>query len=246
MRVLVTRPEPDARDLALRLAATGHEAVVDPLLEVEPLPIDPAAFADAAAVVATSRNALRSLAASPALAQARSLPLFAVGGRTEALARELGFARIVTGPGTARELAGTIRTARPPDGKPLVYLAGERLAFDLAPELRSAGYDVRQIVAYRTVAAKSLRASTRTLLEGGEIGAVLLLSPRTAAAYRDLVLAAGLQQAVHGVAHVCLSPAIAAALAPLSPESVTAAGHPTIEELLALLAARRHTPPRAG
>ena len=43
------------------------------------MPIDAAAFADARAIVATSRNGLRALAASPALSAALELPIFTVG-----------------------------------------------------------------------------------------------------------------------------------------------------------------------
>ncbi len=111
MRVLVTRPEPDAGDLAAKIGELGMTAVVDPLLEVELLPIAPEPFIGAAAVVATSRNALRALAQSPALAPALALPLFAVGSRTEAFAREAGFQHVTRGPGTARALAETIAAA---------------------------------------------------------------------------------------------------------------------------------------
>ena len=36
MRLLVTRPEPDATRQAEKLAARGHEAVLAPLLLIEP------------------------------------------------------------------------------------------------------------------------------------------------------------------------------------------------------------------
>lgn len=246
MRVLITRPEPDAGALAARISELGMTAVVDPLLEVELLPVAPEPFTGAAAVVATSRNALRALAQSPALTPALTLPLFAVGGRTEALAREVGFQHVTRGPGTARALAESIVAALTDRRKPIVYLAGERLAFDLAPVLRSHGHDVRQLTTYRTVAAKSLLAETSASIAAGDIGLVLLMSPRTAAVYRDLVIAAGLEAAASRISHVCLSAAIASALAPLSPQRVMVTGQPTIEDLLALVAAERHTPPRAG
>ena len=38
MRILVTRPEPDAQAQAETLAARGHEAVLAPLLIVETIP----------------------------------------------------------------------------------------------------------------------------------------------------------------------------------------------------------------
>lgn len=246
MRVLVTRPASDAGDLADRLAALDMTALIDPLLEVQLLPVAVKPFDGASAVVATSRNALRALAESPALRAAIALPLFAVGGATAELAREVGFVQVTRGPGTARGLAEMIVSGSPARSGHIVYLAGDRLAFDLAPVLRSHGHDVTQITAYRTVAAKSLQPETRAELAAGRIDAILLLSPRTASVYRDLVIAAGLKEPASRLIHACLSASVAGELPPLSPRTVIVAGHPVIEDLLALVAAQRHTPPRSG
>lgn len=246
MRVLVTRPALDAAALAARLGALDMTAVIDPLLEVQLKPIAAETFVGAGAIVVTSGNAVRALAASPVLRSALELPVFAVGARTGQMAREAGFATVHQGPGTARGLAEMIaKTSRRRDGH-IVYLAGEKLAYDLAPVLRSHGYNVVQGSAYRTVAAKSLKAETRAGLADGQIDAVLLLSPRTAAVFRQLVVTAGLAEAASRILHVCLSAPVAAALAPLSAQKVIIPERPAIEDLLALLAARRHTPPRAG
>ncbi len=76
MRILVTRPEPDASATGQRLEALGHQVTTEPMLQVEFLPIDPVAFTGAQAVIATSRNALRALASSGACDAAKpsSLP----------------------------------------------------------------------------------------------------------------------------------------------------------------------------
>lgn len=246
MRVLVTRPASDAAGLAARLGALDMTAVIDPLLEVELKPIAAEHFVGAGAIVVTSGNAVRALAASPILQSLRELPVFAVGARTGQMVRDAGFATVLQGPGTARGLAEMIaKISRRRDGH-VVYLAGEQLAYDLAPVLRSHGYNVLQITAYRTVAAKSLRPETRSGLADGRIDAVLLLSPRTAAVFRDLVVSAGLGEAASRIVHACLSAPVAAALAPLSPQKVIIPERPAIEDLLALVAARRHTPPQAG
>ena len=246
MRVLVTRPASDAADLAERLGELGMTAVIDPMLDVDLMPVAAGSFDGAAAVVATSRNALRALAASPALRAAVALPLFAVGSRTAETAREVGFATVTPGPGSARALAEVVVSALSDRSRPIVYLAGEKLAFDLAPVLRSQGVVVTQIAAYRTVAAKGLRPETSAALARGEIDAVILLSPRTASVYGALVSAAGLGDAASRMVHACLSAAVADALAPLSPQKVIVPAHPVIEDLLALVAAQRHTPRQAG
>src|SRR5690606_34319874 len=65
MRVLVTRPEPDARQEADALRARGYEPVLAPLLDIEFLKGVSLDLDGAQAVVITSRNALRALADHP-------------------------------------------------------------------------------------------------------------------------------------------------------------------------------------
>ena len=92
MRLLVTRPEPDAGREAEALAARGHEAVIAPLLVIEFAEDAPLDFAGVQALIVTSRNALRAIASRRELAEARKLPLFAVGEATARAARDVGFA----------------------------------------------------------------------------------------------------------------------------------------------------------
>src|SRR5262245_44640039 len=88
MRLLVTRPEPDALKLGALLEEAGHEATIEPLLSVSFEGGEPIELEGAQALIATSRNALRALKDSPAqLAEAKGLPLFAVGKATAAEAR---------------------------------------------------------------------------------------------------------------------------------------------------------------
>ena len=104
MRVLVTRPEPDALKLKGLLEARGHSAAVEPLMQVEFEDFDPDELDGVTVLIATSRNALRALRGSPALAQARKLRVYAVGAATAQEARRLGFGMVVKGPGTADAL----------------------------------------------------------------------------------------------------------------------------------------------
>ena len=71
MRLLVTRPEPDAGREAEALAARGHEAVLAPLLKIEFTRDVPLDFAGVQALIVTSRNALRAMASRRELPDAR-------------------------------------------------------------------------------------------------------------------------------------------------------------------------------
>src|SRR5262245_25510330 len=235
MRLLVTRPEPDALKLRAVLEEVGHEAVVEPLLSVSFDTADTIELDGAQALIATSRNALRALKASPALAEARHLPLFAVGKATAAEARALGFETVVTGAGTAAELVAHIVSVLDPANGVLVHLAGDTLARDLAGELEAHGFRVRRPVVYRVVPATAFADTTVEDLATHAIDGVLLMSPRTAAIYAGLVARHGLTAAVLKLPHFCLSETIARRLQPLGPVPTRVAEAPRIEELLALI-----------
>ena len=186
MRILVTRPEPDASRQADKLAARGHAAVLAPLLAIQPVADVPLQLEGAQALLVTSRNALRALAAHRELAEALTLPLFAVGEATARAAQGLGFADVTAGPGTGAALAKLVSEELQPEQGPLVHLAGETLAFDLKAALAREGFVVRQPVLYRAVPAAKLPAEALSLLKEGKLDGAILMSPRTASIFADL------------------------------------------------------------
>lgn len=235
MRLLVTRPEPDALKLGGVLEERGHEATVDPLLSVSFEGSEPIDLDGAQALIATSRNALRALKASPALAQARQLPLFAVGKATATEARTLGFETVVTGAGTAAELVAHIVSALDPAAGLLVHLAGDTLAANLQDELEAHGFRIMQPIVYRMLPAQTLAEETVEQLGMGEIEGIILMSPRTAAVYAALVRKHGLAATIRPLPHFCLSAAVARRLEPLGTLRIEIADTPQLEELLALI-----------
>ncbi len=236
MHVLITRPEPDASETSAQLKALGHDVTVEPLLRIESLPIDAGTFDGAQALIATSRNGVRALAAGSTLDTARTLPIFTVGPGTAELARAQGFQRIVEGRGTARDLVPLIATRADRAGGPLVHVAGETLAFDLAAALAEHGIALRTLTAYRAVAAERLTLSTVQRIADGAIDAALLMSPRTAAIFARLVASAGLSEQARRLTLFCLSQGVAEALAGLAPPRIEIAAEPNSAALLAALA----------
>src|SRR5262249_58466360 len=108
MRLLVTRPEPDALKLRAALEARGYEATVEPLLSVSFEAGEDFDLDGMQALVATSRYALRALRAPPLPAAARQLPLFAVGPATPPGGPALGFPTVGAGAGNgAKALRAT-------------------------------------------------------------------------------------------------------------------------------------------
>lgn len=235
MRVLVTRPKADAADLAAQIAALGHEVVTEPMLQIVPLAIDGAAFDGAQAIIATSRNGLRALAVTDALARVRTLPIFTVGPGTTELAREIGFRTVIEGAGTGRDLVAPIIRHCDATKGVLVHVAGETLAYNLSGALAADGITVRTVTAYRAEPVTALSDETVRAIGAGDLDAVILMSPRTAEIFAKLVDAAGLTQTARRLACICLSRAVAAGLSGLSPSRIEIAEAPNSSALLAAL-----------
>jgi len=229
----VTRPEPDASREAETLVARGHQAVLASLLEIE-FGDWPLQLAGAQGLVASSRNAIRALAAHPQLGEALKLPLFAVGEATAGAARELGFAEIVIGPGTAAELAALIASESEPGGGPFVHLAGETLAFDLKGALEAEGFVIQKSVLYRAIPADALPPEALNQLADGRLDGAILMSPRSAAIFAVLVAKHGLAKQAARLVCYCLSKAVAEEVVPLGCETRVAA-RSREEDVLALL-----------
>jgi uroporphyrinogen-III synthase len=233
MRVLVTRPEPDAAHEAELIAARGHRPVLAPLLEIEfcraALPL-----AGARALVVTSRNALRALARHPDRVAALKFPLYAVGDATAEAAWDFGFAEVTAGPGTAKELAALIVREVAPEWGPLVHLAGETLAFDLEAALGAQGFAVRKAVLYRAVPVEALPPEALDLIAAGRAEGVVLMSARSATTFAALIAKHGLVTQAKSLVCYCLSEAVAEAAAPLGCK-VRVAARPREEDILALL-----------
>jgi uroporphyrinogen III methyltransferase/synthase len=87
MRIVVTRPEARARELVRRLEALGHEVVLCPLIDTEPLGDEPVELGPYDWVVVTSRTGAELLARR---ARGRWPAIAAIGPGTAAALRERG------------------------------------------------------------------------------------------------------------------------------------------------------------
>lgn len=235
MRLLVTRPEPDALALKARLEEMGHEATVAPMLSVSFQNADPIDLAEVHALIATSRNGLKALKAQGAHRIASQLPIFVVGQATAREARALGFSEIVVGGGTVASLVPEIVGSADPQSDVLMHLAGDEVAGNIAHELELHGFRVMQPVVYRMVPTVAFTPDVEEQIETGEIEGVLLFSPRTAAIYADLIVQHGLVKASRRLNHYCLSRAVAQRLAPLAPVRIELAETPDLDAMLSLL-----------
>lgn len=231
--VLLTRPEREARELALRLMAVGIATASEPMLEIRPVEPPPAIPLEGVqALLFTSGNGARAFAA---LSPRRDLPALAVGPATAAELRQAGFTDIRVAEGDARALAALAGRSLRREGGRLLHLAGEQVAGDLKGELESQGFACDRLALYRAVPRAAFSGECRSLLREGRLAGVLLFSPRTADAFARLARAEELGAAMTGLTAWCLSEAVADAARSLPWRHVRVAGRPDQEALLALL-----------
>lgn len=227
MRLAVTRPRPDGERTAAALRARGHEVLLAPVLEVEPIAADVSGHWSG--VIVTSANALR--AADGRLDALLSLPLYAVGARTAEAARAAGFKTIHVADGDARALVALI--AGQTIAGPLLYLAAEQRAADLEAGLAPHGITVVTRTVYRTHALP-LAAELGEALRGGRIDAVLHYSKRSAEAFLAGASVTGLNAQALALRHLCLSEQVAAPLAAAGAKNLAIAGSPDETAMISL------------
>ena len=235
MRLLLTRPDPDAQRTAAALRAQGHDVVAAPLLRIEPAADAPIGEGPWAAILITSANAARVISTHARVMPLRALPVFAVGRRSAQAMGAAGFADVTSADGDASDLARLV-AARLQPAAPLLYLAGEDRSGDLAGDLRARGFAVETTMIYRAVAATGLPAAAAEALASG-IDGVLHFSRRSAGAYVDAARAAGVLTNALKPVHFCVSAQVAEPLAQAGAADIRVAERPNEAVLIALIAA---------
>ncbi len=234
MRLLVTRPEADGERTAAVLGRLGHAVIVAPLLRIETLTDADIGAGPFAGLAITSRNAIAALDAARRRDLA-ALPVFAVGDRSAESARAFGFADVVSAGRDVAALARVIAARLPASRSPLLYLAGEDRAGDLADALAAHRIRVHTVVAYRAVMADALPEAAARALAAGEIDGVLHFSRRSAEAWLACCRQAGLAEAALAPVHYCLSAQVAEPLAAAGAARIRTAERPEEPALLELL-----------
>mgnify|MGYP003640622585 CR=1 FL=1 len=233
MRLLVTRPDEDAGPLMAVLEAMGHQAFHMPLMVIRYLDAE-IPVRDWQALLVTSANGVRALAARGAVARLAAVPVMAVGEASAAAARAAGFQSVTASGGDVGRLVETVGGQLRADGGPLLHLAGSVLAGDLKGLLEERGYGVERVVLYEAEVASSLPEVGRGLVTGGGVDGVLFFSPRTAVTFAGLMRDEGLGVHLARLSAFCLSQAVADALKTSGFGQVLVSDAPTQEALLAL------------
>ncbi len=236
MRLLLTRPEPDGERTAAELRGRGHEVLLAPLLRIEPIAGVELGAGPWSGVLLTSANGARAIASHPRRPELARLPVLAVGRATAEAARAAGFADVVSADGDGGDLTRLAARRFVDARRPLLYLAGEDRAHDLAAEFAAANIEVRTVVVYRAVADAEFPQAARDALEAGRIDGVVHFSRRSVDSY--LNAARDLRKQALKPVHFCMSARAAEPLRSAGAADVRIPARPNEAALLALVAPR--------
>lgn len=226
-RIWVTRTEPGASETAERLIGLGFAPVVAPLLRAQARRIAPA-LEGVAALAFTSPNGVAAYAGAT---DVRDLPVFAVGDRTAAAARAVGFPDVESADGDLRDLVALISAKRAILDGVVLRPGTSEPAGDIVAALAAHGVLCRSEAIYDVVAVEA--GEVVAPLGSLDLTAVLVHSPR--AGRRLAELARG--RATTKPLAVGISPAAVEPLRTVGWENLAIADRPNEAALLAALAA---------
>jgi len=231
MRILVTRPLEDGKEIAARLAERGHQALLAPLLEPRfsdgPPLEEGGELEQVQALLASSANGIRAFIRRSAR---RDLPVFAVGPQTAQEARDAGFTDVRSADGDAKALAEATRRWATPEGV-LLHVCADDAPGVLADSLTAGGFSVRRCVLYTIDPARHLPPEAETALRQEALDAVMFFSPRTARIFGALSHSLPTER----LTAFCISPATAAGLTRSRFAHIRVATRPNQDEMLALV-----------
>ncbi|MDP3660669.1 uroporphyrinogen-III synthase [Phenylobacterium sp.] len=148
LRIWITRAQPGAAATAERVATLGHDPVVEPLINLRPIPDARIDLDGVAALAFTSANGVRAFAD---LSSERSLRVFAVGAATAQAAKVAGFRSVFSSDGDVAALAeGLAARKRELDGV-VLHPGATELAGDLVGILAGQGVEARTVALYDSV-----------------------------------------------------------------------------------------------
>ncbi len=174
-KVWITRAEPGASATAERVQALGYQAVVAPLLTLQPLTGVRVDLSGVAALAFTSANGVRAFAD---ICGERSLRVFAVGVATAQAARKAGFRAVLSADGDVGALVNGIASRRKELIGTVLHPGALEVAGDLVGGLEAQGVPARTLALYESVPAtvddpQALVASDAVLLHSPKAATVL-------------------------------------------------------------------------
>lgn len=230
-RVLITRTQPAASMLAVRVMDLGLPVHIAPILSVHDMHSPaPSAVFDAGGYILTSPNGLRFAHIPHKMNY--DLPLWAVGEATARFAKDAGFSHVITGPGEIRGLGRLIKKDYQGD-KPLIHIRGAHVSLFTHESLD--GLPVLPWITYETRVDENSLASIPKFLSLPQKHIIVLQSARAAGFLAPHVQACAQRLKGGDISVLCLSQAVVESLGMQENDGIYCCDSPDEESVLAHL-----------
>lgn len=196
----ITRPAEDSAHTAASIAALGAEAIVSPVMHIEPVAHE--AIAPVAHAIITSKYASAALANLP-----RNCVIWCVGEKLAARMRAMGFESVHGYTKAQLLLQAFAANVKPPSD--VVYVRGETVRMDITAILRAQHYRICEVTCYRTVAETTLSPALLKVLKHPERVQVLLYAKQAARYTQAALASAGLAPLISQMHACCISADVA-------------------------------------
>lgn len=228
-KILITRPQPDADLLAKALWEMGYETLIEPMLHIEQLPVAVPDLNDCEGLIFTSANGVRSFRA---LCDIRDKPVFTVGDKTAADAKQAGFRRVQSAGQTVMDLAQALNKKK----GVYVHCRGQDTSHSLKALLsHNKKITINDVVLYKAQKTAFLSESVLKALKNNEISCALFYSRRTANAFVDVIHDHDCTPYIAHIKALCLADSMIESLSVLPWKEIQLADEPTQEAMFTLL-----------
>lgn len=207
-QILVTRPVEDFKRTADNLAGLGFEALSAPMMDFKILSFVLPVFDKLSALVFTSANGIRAIAAHEEFKQ---LPCYVVGMQTAKLAMEQGFEILAQGGGDVNSLCDVIEQDYKKRGlnQGLLHISGVHKAGNLAQKLAELSIANDGLQAYEMRKISDIAIEIQQKIVKQNIGGMLFYSARSAKIFIDMAKKLQLLDEISMIPAFCLSKNIA-------------------------------------
>lgn len=232
MKILITRPEPDASDLAVKLVSRGYRVLTAPIVDVIQYKNNLINLEKISVVITSSKNGIRSLAR---VNNNRNICLYVVGKASKEEAERIGYTNIKAGPGDAIGLCKLISKKRSPSNDNLLYISGKHQSFDISSYLISKKFNIKTVILYEVRAKKRFPKKIIQAIENKEIDALLFYSPRVAEIFMKFIQEKNLVNQVKNFDVFCISAKVAKKIENIGCRRILIANSPDQKSIFSLL-----------
>ncbi|MCM1001596.1 MAG: uroporphyrinogen-III synthase [Wolbachia endosymbiont of Melophagus ovinus] len=228
--ILLTRPLSDSLDTRSALRKYGYKVYIEPVFTIKYLQPDISAY-EFDVVISTSKNSVKAFSQ---ICKVDDLPIITVGSSTMQTAKDLGFSDIISADSNVEGLISFIKNHYSIAVK-FLYIRGQEISCDLKKRLSEEGFNVREVILYKTIIKRNLTHRCKNLLSGSKIDSVAFFSSQTARIFCSLVSKSGLSHAMSDIVAYAMSKNIADSLKSIKWKKVTTSRLPTKESLIDMI-----------